>query len=239
MDRATQRQTTSQRRESAPPFQALQRLSRSPECFQQPRAHAHARLSRAATVITDSLQLSELARQHHCVRSGAFIHYAQFRHRSVRIGGFETVTGGSEVAFVRRKGNTYFLVHNVRREGKVRQLHLARLGERPKITDEIVRSVTRNHPFLQLDWGSLREQVNNRAPVVDIRSPYVQTLMHALRNLNLDLADLVPPMLLLDRANSSRELVTQLRLLRSTLDVKLNQFEHGRFAVANGGRKFR
>ena len=66
------------------------------------------------------------------------------------------------MAFVRRKGNTYFLVHNVRRQGKVRQLHLARLGERPKITDDVVRSVSRNHPFLQLDWSSLREQVNGR-----------------------------------------------------------------------------
>ena len=43
------------------------------------------------------------------------------------------------MAFVRRKGNTYFLVHNVRRQGKVQQLHLARLGERPRITDEVVR----------------------------------------------------------------------------------------------------
>ncbi len=198
-------------------------------------------VSRASTVITDSAKLSETARQHHCVCSGAFIHYAQFRLSSVRIGGFfRTTTRGVGVAFVRRKGNTYFLVHNVRRQGKVRQLHLARLGERPKITDDVVRSVTRNHPFLQLDWSSLREQVNNRAPVFDVRSPYVQTLMHALRNLNLDLADLTPPMLLLaGRANSSRELVTQLRLLRATLDIKLGQFERGDLAVANGGRKFR
>jgi hypothetical protein len=235
MDRATRRRTA-QRREPAAPFRALQR---SAPRRSRSQAGLHAPLSRAATVITDWIKLSETARHHHCVRSGAFIHYAQFRHRSVRIGGFVTVTGGSEVAFVRRKGNTYFLVHNVRRQGKVRQLHLARLGERPKITDEIVRSVTRNHPFLQLDWSGLREQVNNHAPVFDVRSPYVQTLMHALRNLNLDLADLAPPMLLLDRANSSRELVTQLRLLRATLDVKLNQFEGGRLAVANSGRKFR
>ena len=34
------------------------------------------------------------------------------------------------VAFVRRKGNSFYLVHNVRRQGKVQQLHLARLGER-------------------------------------------------------------------------------------------------------------
>ena len=68
--------------------------------------------------------------------------------------------------------------------------------------------------------------MNSRVELFNVRSPYVQSLMHSLRNLNLDLADLSPPMLLLtDRANSSRELVTQLRMLRSTLDIKLDQFE--------------
>jgi len=144
------------------------------------------------------------------------------------------------VAFVRRKGNTYYLVHNVRRRGKVQQLHLARLGERPRITDEIVRKVSKNHPFLDLDWSTLREQTNSRVELFDIRSMYVQSLMHALRNLNLDLADLSPPLLTVtDRTNSSRELVTQLRLLRSTLDVKLDQFERSGPRNVEGGRKFR
>ena len=144
------------------------------------------------------------------------------------------------MAFVRRKGNTYFLVHNVRRHGKIRQLHLARLGERPRITDEVVRKVSRNHPFLDLDWSRLREEVNSRVELFDTRSPYVQNLMHSLRNLNLDLADLSPPMLLLsDRSNSSRELVTQLRLLRSTLDVKLDQFERSRPRTLESVREFR
>ena len=144
------------------------------------------------------------------------------------------------MAFVRRKGNTYFLVHNVRRQGKIRQLHLARLGERPRITDDVVRKVSRNHPFLELDWSRLREEVNGRIELFDTRSPYVQNLMHSLRSLNLDLADLSPPMLLLsDRANSSRELVTQLRLLRSTLDVKLDQFERTRPRTLESVREFR
>ena len=37
------------------------------------------------------------------------------------------------MAFIRRRGNSYFLVHNVRRRGKVQQLHLAHLGEHIKI----------------------------------------------------------------------------------------------------------
>jgi hypothetical protein len=144
------------------------------------------------------------------------------------------------VAFVRRKGKTYFLVHNVRRRGKVQQLHLARLGQRPRITDDVVRSVSRKHPFLDLDWSQLREQVSSRVEVFDVRSPYVQNLVHSLRNLNLDLADLSPPLLVLaDRANASRELVTQLRLLRSILDIKLDQLERIEPAGAMGGRRFR
>jgi hypothetical protein len=144
------------------------------------------------------------------------------------------------LAFIRRKGNTYFLVHNVRRRGKVQQIHLARLGERPRITDEVVRSVTRNHPFLELDWSRLREGVNSRVELFDVRSPYVQSLMQTLRNLNLDLADLSPPLLrLTDRANSSRELVTQLRLLRSTLDIKLDQLERTDPRIRQSARIFR
>jgi hypothetical protein len=144
------------------------------------------------------------------------------------------------VAFVRRKGKSYFLVHNVRRQGKVRQLHLARLGERPRITDDVVRQVSRKHPLLELDWSSLREQVNSRVELFDVRSPFVRNLMHSVRDLNMDLADLSPPMLLLtDRSNSSRELVMQLRLLRSTLDVKLNQFETIEPRSLQGERRFR
>ncbi len=144
------------------------------------------------------------------------------------------------MAFVRRKGKSYFLVHNVRRQGKVRQLHLARLGERPRITDDVVRQVSRKHPLLELDWSSLREQVNSRVELFDARSPFVQSLMHSVRDLNMDLADLSPPMLLLtDRSNSSRELVMQLRLLRSTLDVKLNQFESNDPRGLQGARQFR
>jgi hypothetical protein len=144
------------------------------------------------------------------------------------------------VAFVRRKGNTYFLVHNVRRRGKVQQLHLARLGQRPRITDEIVRKVSRNHPFLDLDWSRLREQVSSRVELFDVRSQYVQQLMFSLRNLNLDLADLSPPLLVLaDRTDTSRELVTHLRLLRSTLDIKLDQFERTGPGIRQSARKFR
>ncbi len=130
------------------------------------------------------------------------------------------------MAFVRRRGNAYYLVHNVRRRGKVKQLHLARLGDRPRITDEVVRQVSRNYPLLDLDWARLREQVNNRVELFDPRSAYVQKLLSALRLLNLDLADLFPPLLDVSQApETGQEILTQLRLLRSTVQVKLNQFD--------------
>ncbi len=118
------------------------------------------------------------------------------------------------MAFVRRKGNAFYLVHNVRRGGKVRQLHLARLGDRARITERVVREVSKKHPFVELNWQALREQINS----------------------HLDLADLFPPILRISESPAvARELLVQLRLLQSTLQVKLAQFDQGRgrFGVAS------
>jgi hypothetical protein len=130
------------------------------------------------------------------------------------------------MAFVRRKGNSYFLVHNVRRGGKVKQLHLARLGSRPRITDDVVRQVSRAYPFVDVNWAALREQVNNRVELFDSKSVYLRKLVASLRTLNLDLADLFPPVLdVSEGAATGQDLVTQLRLLHSTVRVKLDQFD--------------
>ena len=130
------------------------------------------------------------------------------------------------MAFVRRKGNSYFLVHNVRRSGKVKQLHLARLGSRPRITDDVVRQVSRAYPFVAVNWAALREHVNNRVELFDSKSAYLRKLVASLRTLNIDLADLFPPVLdVSEEAVTGHDLVTQLRLLHSTVRVKLDQFE--------------
>ena len=139
------------------------------------------------------------------------------------------------MAFVRRKGNSYYLVHNVRRGGKVRQLHLARLGERARITDEVVREVSKKHPFVDLNWQALREQIHRRPDLANASSPAIQKLVADLRALNLDLADVFPPLLRISETPTvARELLVQLRLLQSTLQVKLNQFDRkrGRFSNA-------
>lgn len=129
------------------------------------------------------------------------------------------------MAFVRRKGNAYYLVHNVRRGGKVRQLHLARLGDSARITDAIVKEVSKKHPFIDLNWRSLREQLNSQINLADPESPAVQSLVQSLRNLNLHLVDLYPQMLRFSESPAvARELLVQMRLLHSTIQVKLDQF---------------
>lgn len=138
------------------------------------------------------------------------------------------------MAFVRRKGNSFYLVHNVRHGGKVRQLHLARLGDRARITDRVVREVSKKHPFVELNWRALREQVNHRLDLADPHSPAVQKLIATLRDLNLDLADLFPPILRISESPAvARELLVQLRLLQSTIQVKLDQFDRGRGRFSN------
>jgi len=145
------------------------------------------------------------------------------------------------VAFVRRKGNSFYLVHNVRRGGKVKQLHLARLGERGRITEDIVKEVSKKHPFVELNWRALREQLNQQLRLADPNSPAVQKLIATLRALHVDLADLFPPVVRISESPAvARELLVQLRLVQSTIQVKLDQFErnHGRFSeVSSQGRR--
>ena len=140
------------------------------------------------------------------------------------------------MAFVRRKGNLFYLVHNVRRGGKVLQLHLARLGDRARITDEVVREVSKKHPFVELNWRALREHLSTRVDLANPNAPAVQKLVSSLRALNLDLAEIFPPLLRISESPAvSRELLVQLRLLQATIQVKLDQFGRGRgrFSSAN------
>jgi hypothetical protein len=132
------------------------------------------------------------------------------------------------MAFVRRIGNNFYLVHNVRRGGKVRQLHLARLGDTARITDQVVRTVNKKHPFVELNWRALREQSRHQVNLADPNSPTVHKMVTALRALNVELADIFPPILKISESPAvARELLVQLRLLQSTLEVKLSQFDHG------------
>jgi hypothetical protein len=144
------------------------------------------------------------------------------------------------MAFLRRKGNAFYLVHNVREGGHVKQLYLAKLGERPRITDDVVRQVSRSHPFVDVNWSQLREEVNSRVELFDPKSNQVRKLVSTLRNLNLDLADLFPPLLDVSHApEAGQEIITQLRLLHSTVGVKLDQFDRAPYRGMLGVRRFR
>ena len=142
------------------------------------------------------------------------------------------------MAFVRQKGNKFYLVHNVRRGEKVRQIHLARLGEHAQITERVVREVSKKHPFVELNWRALREQVNgNGVDLANLDSPAMQRLVRGLRELNLELADLFPPILRISESSGvANELLLQLRLLQSTLQVKLAQFEYPRERFGSASR---
>lgn len=144
--------------------------------------------------------------------------------------------GGVSVAFLRRRGNAYYLVHNVRSKGKVKQLHLARLGERPRVTDDVIRKVRRNYPFLEVNWSELRRRASRHVDLLVADANYVSRLARDLRKLNLELADLAPEWLGLgaDPAKAA-ELLSLLKLLRSTVEIKLRQFE--RAPLVLGTRK--
>lgn len=140
------------------------------------------------------------------------------------------------MAFIRRKGNNFYLVHNVRRGEKVQQIHLARLGERGQITERVVREVSKKHPFVELNWRVLREQNTHQVDLADSDSPVVQRLVGDVRELNLELAGLFPPILRVSESSGvARELLLQLRLLQATLQVKLSQFDYrrGRYGTAS------
>jgi hypothetical protein len=147
------------------------------------------------------------------------------------------------MAFVRQKGNKFYLVHNVRHGEKIRQIHLARLGEHAQITERVVREVSRKHPFVELNWRALREQVNgHEVDLANSDSPAVRRLVGELRELNLELADLFPPILRISESSGvANELLVQLRLLQSTLQVKLAQFEYQRerFGITSRSRGVR
>ena len=87
---------------------------------------------------------------------------------------------------------------------------------------------------MELNWRALREQCNHSADLGDPNSPAVQKLVSSLRTLNLELADVLPPLVRISESPVvARELLVQLRLLQSTIQVKLEQFDRGRERYGN------
>lgn len=133
------------------------------------------------------------------------------------------------MAFIRKRGNAYYLVHNIRKKGRVLQLHLACLGRRPRIDDEVIQGVAEKHPFVRVDWNGLKEKASRELvkPVTN-DSEYLRGVISQIRNFHLDLADLQLPHLEMTRDRElEAQILTELRLLRGTLEVKLNPARKG------------
>ncbi len=128
------------------------------------------------------------------------------------------------MAFVRKKGKSYYLVHNVREDGRVRQVHLACLGNRPRVSEEVVRQVQQSHPDLQIDWHAVRGRAAE-----SFTSPFgtaegAQQLTRSLRTLVLDLKELDLNSIAAQGGEVFNELLQELRTLRSALDDKLSSW---------------
>jgi hypothetical protein len=134
------------------------------------------------------------------------------------------------MAFIRKRGQSYYLVHNVRKDGRVRQLHLARLGRRPRISDDVIRGVSSRHPFVDVDWKGLRKKASQELiQPFENDSRYLHELLRSIHNLHLDIGDLHLPVLEMTQDRELvRQLTSSLKLLRSTLDVKLHQLRRGK-----------
>jgi phage gp37-like protein len=134
------------------------------------------------------------------------------------------------MAFIRKRGQSYYLVHNVRNKGRVQQIHLACLGHRPRFSDDVIQGVASKHPFVNVNWQGLREKASrDLVQPFENNSQYLRDLLTAIRNLHVDVADLQLPVLELTRDTDLKGQVTSaLKLLRTTLDVKLNQLGKGR-----------
>jgi hypothetical protein len=134
------------------------------------------------------------------------------------------------MAFIRQRGNSYYLVHNVRKKGRVRQIQLASLGRRPRISDEVVQSVTANHPFVEVDWARIRRKASHELvePMLH-NSEYLRNLLAEIRSVHLEIAEFQWPALEMQRDRDLRvQFATELKLLRGTLEVKLSQLRKGR-----------
>ena len=136
------------------------------------------------------------------------------------------------MAFIRKRGNSFYLVHNVREEGRVRQLYLACLGSRPRISDEVIQGVAARHPFVKVDWVSLKRRATHDLvqPMMN-DSEYLRRLLSHIRGVHLDIADFQWPVLeVAQHRDLKPEFVSLFKLLRSTLEVKLGQLRKGRVA---------
>lgn len=142
--------------------------------------------------------------------------------------------GRALMAFIRKSGNVYYLVHNYRKQGRVRQLYLARLGRRARINDEVIEQVIAKHPLMHIDWKRIREKSSEellRPSKVDSR--YLRRLLLTIRNVHLEIGDLQLPDMDMPNDHELRvQLAWELKDLQETLSLKLPEFRRRRLILA-------
>jgi len=129
------------------------------------------------------------------------------------------------MAFIRKRGNIYYLVHNLRKQGRVRQMNLARLGRRARISDQVVEEVRAKHPLMHIDWKRLRQKASEELLCpLQADSRYWCGLLSAIRNLHLEIGDLQLPEPDMTTDRELRlQLAWELKLLQKTLNLKLRE----------------
>jgi len=129
------------------------------------------------------------------------------------------------MAFIRKRGNLYYLVHNVRQQARVRQIHLACLGRQPHISEDTIRGVLLKYPMVRIDWkrlGDIAARLVNRRFEHDSQS--LRELVATVKSLHMDLLHLPLPAV---RKKKDRELsghlIAGLKLLQTAVELKLRE----------------
>ena len=138
------------------------------------------------------------------------------------------------MAFIRRRGNIYYLVHNLRKHGRVRQFVLARLGRRARINNRVIEEVMAKHPFMHIDWNHLRERASGELlQSLKDETRYLRGVLSTIRNAHLEIGDLQLPELAMTTDHELRwQLTGELKLLQETLNVKLREFRRRELSAA-------
>jgi hypothetical protein len=94
----------------------------------------------------------------------------------------------------------------------------------------VIQGVATRHPFVRVNWEGLKEKASRELiQPFENNAQYLQELVAAVRNLNLEIADMHLPVLEVTQDSEVKaQLTSALKLLRSTLDVKLNRMGRGK-----------
>lgn len=68
------------------------------------------------------------------------------------------------MAFVRWRKNRAYLVHNVRQNGKIKQLDLFYFGVNPVIDENIIQKIETKYPAIKFNWNIIEQTIKSPIP---------------------------------------------------------------------------